>query len=230
MLYGLDINRISCDSIFNLLCSYGNILKVVEAAQEHWLQACYIFTFLGKNPHQQARNCHGAHGQPSGCKECPPAFASDQADGEYPSIGVRNLEELVICNSYIFCCSFSKHDYIADKGQAECMPDGTPCWKDFTQSRNNRCLYCGVIYFINNVQFFLRFLTAEAVSKNRIIAPSKILHFYNAPPDSTEDTFKQLFVELKVPVFTSMKFFSQGQPGNFLLYVCTLKCRWVGII
>ena len=61
----------------------------------------------------------------------------------------------------------------------------------------------------------LRFLTAEAVSKNRIIAPSKILHFYNAPPDSTEDTFKQLFVELKVPVFTSMKFFSQGQPGNF---------------
>ena len=29
MLYGLDINRISCDSIFNLLCSYGNILKVL---------------------------------------------------------------------------------------------------------------------------------------------------------------------------------------------------------
>ena len=28
MLYGLDINRISCDCIFNLLCSYGNILKV----------------------------------------------------------------------------------------------------------------------------------------------------------------------------------------------------------
>ena len=68
-----------------------------------------------------------------------------------------------------------------------------------------------------------RFLTAEAVSKNRIIAPSKILHFYNAPPDSTEDSFKQLFVELKVPVFTSMKFFSQGQPGNLFLFACILK-------
>lgn len=28
MLYGLDTNRMGCDSIFNLLCSYGNILKV----------------------------------------------------------------------------------------------------------------------------------------------------------------------------------------------------------
>ena len=79
------------------------------------------------------------------------------------------------------------------------------------------------VMYTTGVYFFLRFLTAEAVSKNRIIAPSKILHFYNAPPDSTEDSFKQLLVELKVPVFTSMKFFSQGQPGNLLMLACILK-------
>lgn len=159
MLYGLDINRISCDSIFNLLCSYGNILKVKILINKPGTAMVHM-----DNP-QAAKNA------------------------------LQHLHQTRVMGNTLQL-AFSKHDYIADKGQAECMPDGTPCWKDFTQSRNNR------------------FLTAEAVSKNRIIAPSKILHFYNAPPDSTEDTFKQLFVELKVPVFTSMKFFSQGQPGG----------------
>ena len=28
MIYGLAANRIGCDHLFNLLCSYGNVLKV----------------------------------------------------------------------------------------------------------------------------------------------------------------------------------------------------------
>jgi len=107
------------------------------------------------------------------------------------------------------------------------LTDGTPCWKDFTQSRNNR--YSIKEYFSEKNTFFFRFLTAEAVSKNRIIGPSKILHFYNAPPDSTEDTFKQLYTELKVPVHTNIKFFSQGQPGQSMCpSLCHTKCRYLG--
>lgn len=39
--------------------------------------------------------------------------------------------------TYLFC-SFSRHSYIADYSQSEALPDGSPCWKDFSQSRNNR--------------------------------------------------------------------------------------------
>jgi len=37
-----------------------------------------------------------------------------------------------------------------------------------------------------------RFLTAEGTSKNRIISPGKILHFYNAPPDSTTESLNEV--------------------------------------
>ena len=33
-----------------------------------------------------------------------------------------------------------------------------------------------------------RFTTAEGTSKNRIVAPGKVMHFYNSPPDSTEES------------------------------------------
>ncbi len=37
-----------------------------------------------------------------------------------------------------------------------------------------------------------RFLTVEGTSKNRIIGPGKILHFYNAPPDSTQESLTEV--------------------------------------
>jgi len=70
--------------------------------------------------------------------------------------------------------NYSRHSYIADYSQGGTLPDGNPCWKDFSQSRNNR------------------FLTAEGTSKNRIISPGKILHFYNAPPDSTTESLNEV--------------------------------------
>ena len=35
-------------------------------------------------------------------------------------------------------------------------------------------------------------MTAEGTSKNRIVAPGKIMHFYNAAPDSTEESLKEV--------------------------------------
>lgn len=55
-----------------------------------------------------------------------------------------------------------------------------------------------------------RFLTAEGTSKNRIIGPSRILHFYNAPPDATEESLKDIFTKSGAILPKGIKFFSQG--------------------
>jgi heterogeneous nuclear ribonucleoprotein L len=88
--------------------------------------------------------------------------------------------------------NYSRHSYIADYSQGGTLADGTPCWKDFSQSRNNR------------------FLTAEGTSKNRIVAPAKILHFYNGPPDSTDESIRELFDKVGASAPDGIKFFSQG--------------------
>ena len=35
-------------------------------------------------------------------------------------------------------------------------------------------------------------MTAEGTSKNRIVSPGKVLHFYNAPPDITNDQLNEV--------------------------------------
>ncbi len=54
-------------------------------------------------------------------------------------------------------------------------------WDWFHES-NNGCV-CKLSSFSIS-----RFTTAEGTSKNRIVAPGKVMHFYNSPPDSTEES------------------------------------------
>ena len=56
-----------------------------------------------------------------------------------------------------------------------------------------------------------RFMTVEGTSKNRIISPGKVLHFYNSPPDSTVDSLNEVFSKVGVPAPNGIKFFSQGK-------------------
>ena len=44
-------------------------------------------------------------------------------------------------------CSFSRHSYIADYSQSDVLPDGSPCWKDYSQSRNNRYENVIVVFY-----------------------------------------------------------------------------------
>ena len=66
-------------------------------------------------------------------------------------------------------CSHSKQAYLQDVPNPYELADGTPSFKDFMGCRNNR------------------FQNLEAALKNRIQSPSKVLHFYNAPPNLTEE-------------------------------------------
>ena len=69
------------------------------------------------------------------------------------------------------------------------------------------CHVCSCLLFNS---LFYRFLTVEGTSKNRIIGPTKILHFYNAPPDATDETINTIFSESSAPLPVTIKFISQG--------------------
>lgn len=85
--------------------------------------------------------------------------------------------------------SFSKQAFLNDVQQPYDLPDGTPSFKDFMGNRNNR------------------FTNPEAASKNRISAPSKVLHFFNAPHGVTEDDIMNIFKNNNSPNPSGVKFF-----------------------
>lgn len=55
------------------------------------------------------------------------------------------------------------------------LSDGTPSYKDFSSSRNNR------------------YSNPTMAAKNRVFPPSRTLHFWNVPPSYTEDDILHLF-------------------------------------
>ncbi|PFX20567.1 Heterogeneous nuclear ribonucleoprotein L [Stylophora pistillata] len=137
MVYGLHQHKMNCDRVFNILCCYGNVLKV---------------KFLMNKP--------GA--------------------------AMVELSDHVACNTVIQCMrnqqlfgeqlefSFSKQKYLVDASTVSDLPDGTPCYKTYANSKNQR------------------FWTPEQSSKNRIFSPTKVLHFLNAPPDFDTEKVKEM--------------------------------------
>ena len=65
-----------------------------------------------------------------------------------------------------------------------------------------------------------RFVTVEGTSKNRVIGPTSILHFYNAPPDAKEETLRDVFAQSGAVPPPQTKFFSQGGKS------CTGLMQW----
>lgn len=96
------------------------------------------------------------------------------------------LSDHVACNTVIQCLrnqqlfgeqlefSFSKQKYLVDASTVSDLPDGTPCYKTYANSKNQR------------------FWTPEQSSKNRIFSPTKVLHFFNAPPDFDSEKVKEM--------------------------------------
>uniref|UniRef100_A0A3B3CBG4 Heteroous nuclear ribonucleoprotein L n=2 Tax=Oryzias melastigma TaxID=30732 RepID=A0A3B3CBG4_ORYME len=75
-------------------------------------------------------------------------------------------------------------------GQSYQLEDNTSSFKDFHGSRNNR------------------FTSPEQAAKNRIQHPSNVLHFFNAQPDISEETFNQICDELGIKSPASVKLFT----------------------
>uniref|UniRef100_A0A0A9Y2R6 Heterogeneous nuclear ribonucleoprotein L n=1 Tax=Lygus hesperus TaxID=30085 RepID=A0A0A9Y2R6_LYGHE len=84
---------------------------------------------------------------------------------------------------------FSKQTFLSEVAQPYSLPDNSPSFKDYTNNKNNR------------------FMNPAMASKNRIQGPAKILHFFNTPPDITEDQLIQVIEEKDVKKPSQVKLF-----------------------
>ncbi|KAK7077530.1 hypothetical protein SK128_017827, partial [Halocaridina rubra] len=152
MVYGLNKDKMNADRIFNLLCLYGNIVRI---------------KFLKTK---------------EGCAMV------QMGDGLAVERAVANLNNTTFFNSKMQL-GYSKQAFLADVQQPYDLPDGTPSFKDYMGNKNNR------------------FINPEMASKNRIQPPSKILHFFNTPPQLTEDQLIKVFQDGEVTEPKSIKLF-----------------------
>ncbi|VDM40066.1 unnamed protein product [Toxocara canis] len=71
------------------------------------------------------------------------------------------------------------------------LPDGTPSFRDYVGSRNQR------------------YTTPELAARNRIVKPTNVLHWFNAPVTMTEDKLKELFADRGAATPKSVTVFPQ---------------------
>ena len=83
---------------------------------------------------------------------------------------------------------WSKKQYIDEVRNPHELQDGSMSYADFSRDRNNR------------------FDTPERAAKNRVIAPTSILHFYNVPKMSDEE-MEALFTDRGAPAPNKVKWF-----------------------
>lgn len=158
MAYGLDENKMNCERLFNVLCCYGNVLK--------------IKFLLNK-----------------------------------PGTAMAEMTDHVACNTIIQSLSgtimfgkkiefgYSKQSYLVDPSTVPMLPDNSPSFVSFTNSKNQR------------------FWSPEASKKNRVFSPTKVLHFYNAPPDISEEKVAEMFREKEVDAPIHVKIFPATSPS-----------------
>ncbi|CAJ0935219.1 unnamed protein product, partial [Mesorhabditis belari] len=70
----------------------------------------------------------------------------------------------------------SKQMEVREQGAVFSMPDGSPSFRDYSNSRNQR------------------YSTPELAFRNRVCAPTNTIHWFNAPVTMTEDKIVDLFV------------------------------------
>jgi len=152
MVYGLNKDRMNADRLFNMLCLYGNVVKV---------------KFLKTK---------------EGCAmvQMGDSLAVERAIG--------NLNNISFFSSKMQL-GYSKQTYLADVQAPYDLSDGSPSYKDFMGNKNNR------------------FINPEQAAKNRIQPPSKILHFFNTPPNISDQAMREVFMEEDVAPPKAMKLF-----------------------
>uniref|UniRef100_A0A2K5DFZ7 RRM domain-containing protein n=1 Tax=Aotus nancymaae TaxID=37293 RepID=A0A2K5DFZ7_AOTNA len=112
----------------------------------------------------------------------------EMADGYTMDRAITHLNNNFMFGQKLNVC-VSKQPAIMP-GQSYGLEDGSYCYKDFSESRNNR------------------FSTPEQAAKNHIQHPSNVLHFFNTPLEVTEETFFEIYDELGVKQSSSVKVFS----------------------
>ncbi|XP_065160499.1 heterogeneous nuclear ribonucleoprotein L isoform X2 [Atheta coriaria] len=99
-----------------------------------------------------------------------------------------NLDE-VSAMEHKLQLAFSKQPYLSEVTNPYPLPDKSPSYKEYITNKNNR------------------FMNPAMASKNRIQPPSKILHFFNTPPQVTEEELIQVFKDYDVIPPKAVKLF-----------------------
>jgi len=151
MVYSLDPDRFNCQKLFNLLCLYGNIVKINFLKSK---EGCAMVEF---------------------------------SDPEAVDRAARNLNQMKMFGARLRL-EQSRKTHVEDIRKPHELPDGSDSFQSFMRDRNNR------------------FDTPERAAKNRIIPPTKILHFYNVPK-MDDDRLMDVFAEQHAPCPTRVKWF-----------------------
>lgn len=169
MVYGLNLERINCDKLFNLFCLYGNVVRVKFL---HTIEGCAMVQM-----------------------------------GDALAVGrcVASLDKITLFGNEIQV-GYSKQAFLHDVIQPFTLPDGSPSFKDFMDNKNNR------------------FKNPELASKNRILPPSQVLHFFNAPFGVCEDELMHLFRQTTGHEPVSVKIFTpKGEQSKSYSGLITFK-------
>ncbi|XP_078097794.1 heterogeneous nuclear ribonucleoprotein L-like [Mustelus asterias] len=121
-------------------------------------------------------------------KSKPGAAMVEMGDGFAVDRAISHLNNTYMFDQKLNVCVSKQQAIMA--GQSYELEDGSCSFKDFSGSRNNR------------------FTTPEQAGKNRIQHPSNVLHYFNAPPEVTEEAFCEVCDELGLKRPSAFKLFS----------------------
>ncbi|VDO46387.1 unnamed protein product, partial [Brugia timori] len=153
MIYGIDQDNFNCDKLFNLLCLYGNCNKIkfmkskTDTAMAQLGSVRQVYTTID--------NLHGTM-----------IFGN--------KLALRPSKQQIL---HEIRDPPSKQQILHEIRDPFILSDGTPSYRDYTNSRNQR------------------YTTPELAARNRIVKPTHVLHWYNAPVTMTEEKLKELFVD-----------------------------------
>uniref|UniRef100_A0A915IQX1 RRM domain-containing protein n=1 Tax=Romanomermis culicivorax TaxID=13658 RepID=A0A915IQX1_ROMCU len=152
-LYGLEQEKVNCNKLFNLLCQYGNVVRI---------------KFL---------------------KTKTDTIMVQMGDPVAAQRVIENLNRTIVLGKKL-SVSMSHQPFINEVFNQIDLPDGSPSYQDFSDSRLNR------------------FLTLEIASKNRLSSPQKYVYFFHASPRMTSEDVIEL-MSSNGPKPKSVKVFDQ---------------------
>ncbi|KAJ1368526.1 hypothetical protein KIN20_029674 [Parelaphostrongylus tenuis] len=144
MIYGIDQEKLNCEMLFNLLCQYGNVLRIRFMATKRDT----VMAELGT-----------------------PMAVSNV---------LKYLQGIALFGLTLQMKP-SIQNSVRDVHEPFDLPDGSKSFRDYSMSA------------------LQRFSTPDAAARNRLIYPTRMLHWYNAPVNMDEDKVRQLFSERKAP-------------------------------
>lgn len=172
MVYGLDPLRTNADKLFNLMCLYGNVVRIKFLKSKEGT----AMVQMGDNVAVE-RCVQNLNNITVGCT------------GAIPPSATNNVNNEKAAEEHKIQLAFSKQPYLSEVTNPYPLPDKSPSYKEYATNKNNR------------------FMNATMASKNRIQPPSKILHFFNTPPQVTEAELIQVFKDYDVVPPKAVKLF-----------------------